>query len=132
VRTLIVAALVAATASACVSDGLAFRIDERVTIVAPEEREQVTLPLTIDWEVEDFDGTFAVFVDRAPIAPGDPLPDDLPTGVFATDDTEVVLESLPATSADDEVHVATIVLVGRDGRRAGESAFDVKFEVEEQ
>jgi hypothetical protein len=130
-RTLIPAVLIAAAATACVPDGLSFRVDERVTITAPDDREQVTLPLTIDWDVRDFDGTFAVFVDRAPIGPGDPLPDELPSGVFATDDTEVVLESLPAASADDELHTATIVLIDGDGRRVGESAFDVTFETEE-
>jgi hypothetical protein len=133
VRALTTAALIAAaTAAACVPDGLAFRVDERVSISSPEDREEVSLPLTIDWEVEDFDGTFAVFVDRAPIGPGDDLPEDLPTGVFATGDTELVLESLPATSADEDVHTVTIVLIDSDGRRLGESAFDVRFETEEQ
>ena len=130
-RMLVLLVLTSATA-ACVPDGLAFRVDERVTITAPDDDEEVTLPLTIDWDVEDFDGSFAVFVDRAPIGPGDELPESLPAGVFATGDTEVALEALPSGSADDERHTATIVLIGADGRRVGESAFDVTFRVGEQ
>ena len=130
-RLLLVATVaLAATGSACAPDGLAFRVDERVTIQSPEDRDIVTLPLTIEWDVEDFDGTFAVFVDRAPIGPGDELPEPLPRGIYATDDTELVVETLPSDDGDDR-HKATIVLIDDEGRRAGESAFDVEFEVEE-
>ena len=72
-------------ATGCVSQDLAFRIDDRVEIVAPSDRAEVSLPITIDWEVADFDvvepgspvredaGYFAVFVDRAPVPPGKTL-----------------------------------------------------------
>ena len=71
--------------SGCVSQGLAFRVDERLTITAPADRATVGLPLRVAWEVEDFDvtarggtangnakdaGYFGVFVDRAPQPPG--------------------------------------------------------------
>ena len=73
--------------SACVPQGLAFRVDQRLTFVTPEDRSTVQLPLTLDWEIRDFEvvepgtggaadedaGYFAVFVDRAPMPPGKPL-----------------------------------------------------------
>ena len=71
--------------SGCVAQGLAFRVDDRLTITAPEDRSTVTLPVTLRWDVRDFDvtapggdprkdaGYFAVFVDDAPMPPGKPL-----------------------------------------------------------
>lgn len=74
--------------SGCVPDGLAFRTDTRLTIIEPEDRETVSLPVTIDWDIRDFDivepgadvegepgdeGYFAVFVDTTPMPPGKPL-----------------------------------------------------------
>ena len=65
--------------------GLAFRLDDRVQITAPADREEVELPVTLRWSVEDFEvvqpgtevredaGYFAVFVDRAPVPPGKTL-----------------------------------------------------------
>lgn len=73
--------------SGCVSQDLAFRVDKRLTIDAPEARSEVTLPVTVRWHVRDFhvvepgaaasgdgrSGYFAVFVDSAPQPPGRPL-----------------------------------------------------------
>lgn len=64
-------------------NGLAFRTDERLTITAPRDRAEVTLPVTARWKVRDFEvtgptsraktdaGYFGVFVDRAPQPPGE-------------------------------------------------------------
>ena len=72
-------------AQACLPSGLAFTQDKRLDIVAPESHADVSLPVTIRWDVEDFritghDGSsdpdagyFGVFVDRAPVPPGKPL-----------------------------------------------------------
>lgn len=72
-------------AAACIPEGLAFVQDDRVEIVAPEGHTKVTLPVTIDWEVEDFEvtgetgqasddaGYFGVFVDTNPVPPGKSL-----------------------------------------------------------
>lgn len=69
----------------CAISGLAFRVDDRVTIVEPGDRATVTLPVTVTWTVRDFDvtgpsadvrpdaGMFGVFVDRSPQPPGEPL-----------------------------------------------------------
>lgn len=71
--------------TACVPQGLAFRVDERLTFVEPEDRSTVSLPITIDWDIRDFEitgpggdpredaGYFAVFLDRTPMPPGKPL-----------------------------------------------------------
>lgn len=81
VRGIALAGVCAALAG-CVPQGLAFRVDERLTFQAPEDRSTVTLPVTIDWDIRDFEvtgpggparedaGYFAVFVDRTPMPPG--------------------------------------------------------------
>lgn len=68
---------------ACSLQGLNFVEDERVEITAPDDRAQVQLPVTVSWEVTDFEvtgpdgsdrpgaGYFGVFVDRAPPHPGE-------------------------------------------------------------
>lgn len=77
----------AVASSACAAEGLAFRTDTRVEITAPEDRAEVTLPLTMSWTVRDFKivkpgqevgqtqdvGYFGVFVDAAPQPPGEPV-----------------------------------------------------------
>lgn len=138
----------------CATEGLAFRVDERVQVVRPADRATVTLPVTVDWEARDLpDGTtYAVFLDSTPVPPGEPLrwvarddsgcreADGCPDaqyladrGIFATDRTELVLEQLPRTdraAGDRERHRATVVLLDEQGRRLGESAFEVVFDVD--
>lgn len=77
---------------ACSFSGVAFKVDERLDITTPREREIVTLPLTVDWDIEGFTvtgptssdaddaGYFGVFVDGRPQPPGEPL------SYFARDD----------------------------------------------
>jgi hypothetical protein len=70
----------------CVSQDLAFRVDDRLTIVAPRDRAEVTLPVTVRWTMRDFRvvrrgaeapsrnaGYFGVFVDATPQPPGKPV-----------------------------------------------------------
>lgn len=126
------ALLVAAVglAAGC-ADGLAFRVDDRLQITSPRDRETVTLPLTLRWEVTGIDdGSFAVFVDRTPIRPGATFV-DLP-GAYSTTETELVIDQVNEPADGSERHTATIVLLDEDGRRDGESAWDVVFEVEEE
>lgn len=71
--------------AACVPQGLAFRTDERLSFVTPADRSTVSLPVTIDWDIRDFDivepggeavedeGYFGVFVDRSPMPPNENL-----------------------------------------------------------
>lgn len=75
--------LAVTTLSGCAVNGLAFKIDDRLRVLSPGDREQVSLPLTIQWEISDFQvtgadgsqdpnaGFFGVFVDRAPQPPGE-------------------------------------------------------------
>ncbi len=150
--------------TACVPQGLAFRTDQRLTFVVPQDRSTVSLPVTIDWDIRDFkvvdpgqqvaedEGYFAVFVDRAPMPPGEPLswiarkdtdcrpadgcPDQeyLNTrGVYTTTETELVLEELPRTTDQEgrkERHRVVVVLLDAGGKRIGESAFEVVFELD--
>ncbi|MCA1675119.1 MAG: hypothetical protein LC799_23995 [Actinobacteria bacterium] len=78
----LLAALVVAM-PACTFNGIALRQDRRVEIVSPDFREEVSLPVTIDWTVQDFEvtgpdgasdenaGYFAVLVDLDPQPPGE-------------------------------------------------------------
>lgn len=156
-----------AALAGCVPQGLAFKVDERLTFQSPEDRSTVRLPVTLDWEIRDFEitspggepredaGYFAVFIDSAPMPPGKPLrwiarkdnscrpaegcPDAeylLARGIYTTTETELVLEQVPRTTSDDrdrrERHRATIVLLDASGRRIGESAFEIAFDVDRE
>lgn len=143
-------ALVMSLATGCSFQGLNFVQDDRVSILSPTDRQEVDLPVTLRWDVRDFDGTFAVFVDRAPVPPGHTLDwlardDDLCRArpgcpdeawyharyVYPTDATTLTLTELPELRADEGrlFHEATVVLIDRAGRRVGESAFTVQFEL---
>lgn len=121
--------LVIALSAGC-AQGLAFRVDDRIDITAPRDRDTVTLPLRLQWEVEGLDGgSFAVFVDRAPMRPGAPFVAG--RGAYSTTETELVIEEVGDPADGSDRHAATIVLLDDEGRRHGESAFDVVFDLEE-
>lgn len=142
--------VVSLTASACGVSGLGFMNDHRIDIVEPRDRESVTLPVRIDWEVDGFAGRFGVLVDRAPPRPGRTLESLLQNDtdcraaegcpdvdrlassyIFTTSDTELLLEQVPKHRGKGrELHDAVIVLLDDQGRRDGEAAFRVQFEVE--
>lgn len=145
--------VLAVVASGCGFSGLSFRQDDRLSFLSPDDRAEVTLPLTVRWEVDDFDvpddGYYAVFVDRAPQPPGKTLAwlardddacraeDGCPDlawfdqhDVVPTTETEVTIERLPARSDDRrEFHEVTVVLVDADGRRIGETGWTLEFQV---
>ena len=68
--------------SGCGIHGLSFVQDNRLSILQPEDRAAVHLPMRVRWSIDDFRvtgptrkavqdaGYFGVFVDRAPQAPG--------------------------------------------------------------
>jgi hypothetical protein len=97
-------------------------------------------------------GYFGVFVDASPMPPGKPLhwvarkdnacresdgcPDEEylnARGIYTTTKTELVLTQLPRNGSDDEDkrerHRVTIVLLDPSGKRIGESAFELAFDV---
>jgi hypothetical protein len=130
---------------------VAFKQDHRVKIVFPRNRQKVTLPMTVRWTVKDFDGTFGVLVDRAPQPPGEPLtwfarndkscqrlptcPDDAylaKRDVYGLSTTEFPIQIVrppPTNSKGKDIHEVNIVLLDRQGRRIGDTAFNVEFEV---
>ena len=143
----------------CAVRGLEFVEDTRVDIVAPKDRAEVRLPVTLRWTVEDFEvgpgqGSFGVLVDRAPPRPGKTLawlfrgdvgckgagaalcasPRVLADrAIFATTETSLTLEQVPRLAGNEaqrQLHEATVVLLDRHGRRIGESAWSVQFELE--
>lgn len=79
-RSLIAVAAAVCVVGACTTTGINLRVDDRVQIVHPEDRETVTLPVEVRWTVQGFDtgerpgsgdgNYFAVFIDREPMAPG--------------------------------------------------------------
>lgn len=154
---LVAGAVALGLTASCAAQGLAFRQDKRVDIVAPRDRAEVSLPFEVRWTVRDFDvegpgsGSFGLLIDRAPPAPGrtlesmvDDEPGCLPAegcpdadylaerGIFKTKRTSHVVERLRDVGVEGrrERHEVTIVLLDRAGRRLGESAFSVEFEVD--
>ena len=142
-----------ATAGCGVSN-LMFRQNDSLRFLSPDDRAEVTLPLTVRWAVEDFEvgpgaGSFAVFVDRAPQPPGKSLdwlarndescrasagcPDEewfAQRDVYPTTDTELTIEQLPSRSDDRrELHEVTVVLLDEDGRRVSETGWTLEFQV---
>lgn len=141
--------------SACGVSGLAFRTDTRVGIVEPHDRTTVDLPVTVRWTAEDdlFDpdgGSFGVLVDRAPPPPGKTLAwlfrgDDecagapgCPTAAYMEERRVHETTALSFTvervtfSQDTErrmFHEVTLILLDEHGRRLGEAAWFVQFEV---
>jgi hypothetical protein len=151
-RVALLFALVVLT-NGCAVRGIAFRQDDRLSFVTPGDRAEVTLPFTVAWKVDDFDvprdGSYAVFVDRAPQPPGKTLEwlardddscrtaDGCPDAtwfnerdVFPTTKTELTIDRLPARTDDRrEVHEVTVVLLDRDGRRVGETGWTLEVQV---
>lgn len=160
-------ALIAAGATACSSlDGLRFTNDHRLTLLEPTASSTVTLPFTVSWRVRDFTpvkiglgdpaqqpaptpdaGYFAIFVDRAPMPPGQDLKSlvsddsscvsrpDCPTpgylagrDIFITDQTSYSVQSIQSTSATAS-HELSVVLLDSHGRRIGDSSWFVSVNV---
>jgi hypothetical protein len=76
--------IVAGILTAC-GTNLQFRADERLSFRAPEDRQRVAVPFTVEWSMRDFKavgldgsadtarGVYAVFLDRAPMPAGKDL-----------------------------------------------------------
>ena len=98
----------------------------------------------------DDQGYFAIFVDRGPIPPektlryvarddrscrtDDGCPDEeylAARRIYTSTQTRLVLDTLPKTADEGrrEFHEVIVVLLDSDGRRIGESAWHVRFEL---
>jgi hypothetical protein len=135
-------ALLPCLATACGPSGLDFRQDHRLSVVAPEGVPTVHLPLAVRWRflgalgVAGGPAQFAVFVDRAPVAPGESLTSLDPAerrGVVLTRATETTVTSLDSasTGGGSAEHQVTVVLLDTSGKRIGETSAAVHFYVQE-
>ena len=158
-RLVVVALTLGMVASACGVHGLSFLADDRVDIVSPGDRAKVDAPVTVRWTAKNFAtgsdrGAFGVVVDRAPQRSGRTLasmfngddtckgstgralcatPEFLAErGVYMTTDTSFTIERIARLSGNQrrrQFHEATIVLLDAAGRRLGEGAWSVQFEL---
>jgi hypothetical protein len=134
--------------------------DNRLTITSPDDRSVVDFPVTVRWSVQDFDlaepdaapredaGYYAVFLDRAPIGPGESIFDigeddpacradpDCPDKAYLNQNdiypswtNQVRLDGFPILGSDQEFHTVWVVLLDSTGRRIGESQWKVTFDV---
>jgi hypothetical protein len=137
---------------------LSFVQDQRVDIVAPVDRAKLDLPVRVSWTARDFAvgpgaGSFGVFVDRPPQRPGMTLawifrgdsgckgagaercgaPEYLgQRNVFRTTDRSFTVKQVQRLSGNQsgrQFHEVTVVLLDTAGRRVGEGAWSVQFEV---
>ncbi|HVA61551.1 MAG TPA: hypothetical protein VNG13_13590 [Mycobacteriales bacterium] len=156
-------ALLTLSASGCAVSNLSFVADKRLTVTSPKAQQLVGLPVTLRWTIKDFtisapnsaaasatSGYFAIFVDRAPIRPGQTLkavgsgdpacvhtpgcPDTTYLAdhqVYTTTATSLTLTSVNSLNTYQQVqlHEAIIVLLDASGHRIGESAWYVDFRV---
>ena len=124
--------------------------DHRLHFVAPPSRAHVSVPVTLKWTMRDFpSGSFAIFVDRSPVSPGQTLkavadrdtscrrtpgcPDAsylADRQIYTTSGDGYVLDRV-ADLADNrekqQLHEVTVVLLDTAGRRIGESAWYLDF-----
>jgi hypothetical protein len=161
-------ALLVAVASMASGCGLAhlsdlnFRVDNRLHFLTPKARTLVHQPITVAWKIGDFTvaapgsapptrdaGYFAVFLDRAPIKPGQTLkaiasgdptcerdpkcPDKTYLSdhkVFTTTQTHLrigLITDIPGDHETVQMHSVTVVLLDTAGHRIGESAWELDF-----
>lgn len=133
-----VISVIVATATGC-ADGLSFRQDDRLVIVAPLDGELVGEPLLVEWKMTPRPSSvagFLVFVDRAPQPPGKTI------GHFTSDNRSNIYETLtesfevPAFESSAtgpknrrNRHRILIVPVDAAGRRIGESSTHTEIDV---
>jgi hypothetical protein len=154
-RLVALALAVCGLLSGCGTNGLAFSQDDHLEVLSPAQRAHVHLPVQIRWRATGLSASaggsyFAVFLDRAPVQPGQSLravaddtcnrtpgcPDAAylrDRDVFVTKGTSITVDAVPKqsgqrTGASDQ-HEAVVVPVDAQGRRMGESAHTVQFTV---
>lgn len=150
-------ALVVAS-GACSMSGLRYTADKRIEVVSPRPGATVELPVTLRWRAEGLtlakpgssNGVyFAVFVDRAPLAPGVGLVHLVDEAckrsghgcatleyfaehnVYLTSQTSLQLSAVPDLARHDPgryVHRVEVVLMSAD-QRVGESVASTMFRV---
>jgi hypothetical protein len=155
----LVAGLLVAASSGCGLSNLQFTKDNRLHFTSPHSRQLVGTPVTLTWTISGFRaekqgssppsadaGYFAVFVDRAPVKPGQTLLSvadkscrETPgcfnaeylaeRNVYVTTADAFTLDQVPALNTYEkvQVHEVTVVLMNTAGQRIGESAWYLDF-----
>jgi len=142
-------------AGGCGVSGLAFTVDHRVSFVSPLSRALVSVPVTLRWTgapASAGGGTFAVFVDRAPVRPGQTLRAVVgrdtaclhtagcpgaaylaERGVYTTTGNSLSLQVIRPLNHYQRVqlHEATLIVLDAAGRRQGELAWYIDFRIDE-
>jgi hypothetical protein len=135
-----------------------FSSDQSITIVQPENRSTVELPLTLRWSAHLPAGatSFLVVIDRAPQPPGTDVSHfvkDISSckglgrtsclsadylaglGVYPVSKPELIVGVVPDRSAvrkdERNGHEATVVLLDQSGKRVGEQSWTVRFKTPE-
>ena len=149
---LAVAVVLLAGCSQFATDGLSLRADRSISIITPKNRSRVPLPLQVTWtdSAPRPGGSYVVLIDRAPMPPGETMhwfakgdadcattpscPDAMylaRRGVTITSDTSVSIAIVPPLtgSRSSNFHELTVVRLGADGRRDGETAANTLFKV---
>jgi hypothetical protein len=145
----------------CSASAEAFTADHRLHFVSPRSRATVSLPVTLNWRMRDFtvvgpgagppssrSGYFALFVDRAPVRPGETLravagrdrvclhtpgcPDQAylsDRGVYTSTSESLTLTQIASRNSyqQKQLHEVTIVPLDTAGHRIGESAWSINF-----
>jgi hypothetical protein len=135
---LVLAALAALQLTGC--EQYLFQQSDRVQIVSPQIYSTVPEPLTIHWQTKGFsapgDGSFAVFVDRDPMPPGESLNyfgqqdrDGIHVLTATSLHIDVLSQQVGVDPAERNHHDVTVVLLDSSGHRIGEYAGFTEFNV---
>lgn len=133
-----------AASTGCRTEGLQFREDRGIQIVAPADRAEVNLPIVVKWKVQHSNPRFGVFINVVPQPPGEGLeyffrkdPSCRPAstcvvpeilarvGVFETTEATFTIDAvgrrMGVPKDQSDWHEVTVALLDSNGRRIGES-----------
>lgn len=148
------AAVLLAGCSQFAVDGLALRVDHSISIVEPVDRSGVVAPLIVTWidSAPEPGGSYLVLINRDPMPPGETVrwfskgdpdceatsacPDEMylaRRGVTIVNTTSVEIEIVPPLKGarSNTYYEVTVVRLGPDGRRDGETSATTQFELVE-
>ena len=140
-RVMVAAAMVGVCLPLSGCQAMLFRNDHRIEIVRPDNLSTIAQPVVLQWSARDFsapaDGSFAVFVDRDPMPPGETMDyfgrNASRLNVYLVADTRLTLDQLQQNAGASDIernhHDVTIVLLDPSGHRIGESAGFAEFSV---
>jgi hypothetical protein len=144
--------IVAGLLTGCRTSGLLFSKNANFRILSPHSSSAVTLPMTIAWTAKGVykpGDSFAVFLDRGTIRPGQNVLSVLPdtckqnpscsrqsyfqqVNVWITSQPSLMLNALPESSltghsTGKENHSITVVILNNRGARLGEAFASADF-----